>query len=62
MALSAVLPLLICFGLIGDGDSPARFEQQQDRLSIQINGKPFATCVWNDPTVKRPYFGKLRRV
>jgi hypothetical protein len=62
MALSAILHFLISFGLIGDGDSPVRFARQQDRLSIQINGKPFATYVWNDPTVKRPYFGKPRQV
>jgi hypothetical protein len=60
MTLSAILPFLISLGLIGDGDSPVQFERGQDHLSIRIGGMPFATYVWNDPTVKRPYFGHIR--
>ena len=60
MTLSAILPYLISLGLIGDGDSPVKFERGKDHVSIRIGGKPFATYVWNDPTVKRPYFAHIR--
>ena len=60
MTLSAILPYLISLGLIGDGDSAVKFERGKDRVSIRIGGKPFTTYVWNDPTVKRPYFSDIR--
>lgn len=36
------------------------FEQNETTLGIQIGGKPFATYVWGDPKVKRPFFMHLR--
>ena len=60
MTLSAILPYLINLGLIGDGDSPVKFERGQDHVSIRIGGMPLVTDVWNDPTVKRPYFAHIR--
>jgi hypothetical protein len=59
MTLSAILPLLFSLGLIGDGDTPVKFKCGQDHVSIEIGGMPFATYVWNDPTVKRPYFTQI---
>jgi hypothetical protein len=41
-------------------DSLVTFERGKDRLLIQIQGKPFATYVWNDPSIKRPYFAHIR--
>ena len=60
MILSAILPYLVSLGLIGDDISPIKFERGKDQLSIRIGGKQFATYVWNDPTVKRPYFAHIR--
>ena len=38
MTLSAILPYLISLGLIGDGDSPVKFERGKDHVSIRIGG------------------------
>jgi hypothetical protein len=60
MTLSVILPYLISLGLIGDGDSPIKFERGKGHVSIRIGGKPFATYIWNDTPVKRPYFAHIR--
>ena len=39
--------------------SPVSFDQKAGSLSIQIDGRPLATYVWNDPAVLRPYFAHL---
>jgi hypothetical protein len=41
-------------------DSPVTFERGESHLLIKINGSDFATYVWNDPSVKRPYFEHIR--
>jgi hypothetical protein len=41
-------------------DPPVTFRQGESHLLIKINGSDFATYVWNDPLVKRPYFANLR--
>jgi hypothetical protein len=41
-------------------DSPVTFEQGESHLLIKINGSDFARYVWNDPSVKRPYFAHIR--
>jgi Family of unknown function (DUF6807) len=60
MTLSAILPYLISLGLIGDVDTPVKFERGKDRVSVRIGGKPFGSSIWNDLTVKRPYFADIR--
>jgi hypothetical protein len=39
--------------------SPVSFDQKDSSLQIQIDGKPFATYVWQDRNVLRPYFAHL---
>jgi hypothetical protein len=40
-------------------EPPVAFDQKDGRLQIQIDGKPFATYVWKDDKVRRPYFTHL---
>lgn len=43
-------------------DSPVArvsFHQQPGSLQIKIDEKPFATYVWNDPKILRPYFAHI---
>jgi hypothetical protein len=54
-----VLMLLLCLAQPNAG-SPVSFEPGKDQLVIQIDGKPFATYVWDDPSIKRPYFAHVR--
>ncbi len=39
--------------------SQVTFAQKETSLAIQIDGKPFATYVWEDTKVRRPYFMHL---
>ncbi len=41
-------------------DSPVTFERRENCLLIKIDGSDFATYVWNDKSVKRPYFAHIR--
>jgi hypothetical protein len=41
-------------------DSPVAFVPRESHLLIKINGSDFATYVWNDPLVERPYFAHIR--
>lgn len=56
---------ILLFGLVliipapARAESPVAFEQKDDRLHIQIDGKPFATYVWQDSKIRRPYFMHL---
>jgi hypothetical protein len=40
-------------------ESPVTFQRQTGRMQIQIGGRPFATYVWEDPEVRRPYFAAI---
>src|SRR5262245_17560054 len=39
--------------------SPVTFDQKDSSLQIHIGGKPFATYVWQDRNVLRPYFAHV---
>jgi len=41
-------------------DPPVAFERGDARLHIKVGGSDFAAYVWDDPTVRRPYFTDLR--
>jgi hypothetical protein len=58
---SRVLLLGLAFLLSGPVRAQDRvsFDQKDDRLHIQIDGKPFATYVWEDSKIRRPYFAPL---
>ena len=56
MRIAAATMLVFSFAVSGSADSPVTFERRESRLLIKVNGTDFATYVWNDPTVKRPYF------
>ncbi len=40
-------------------ESPVTFDQKDSSLQIQIGGKPFASYVWQDRNVLRPYFAHV---
>jgi hypothetical protein len=40
-------------------EPPVAFDRKDGRLHIQVGGKPFATYVWEDGKVLRPYFAHL---
>jgi len=53
----------LCAALIGLLDAsptaaarPIQFKQQDDQLEIRIDGEPFATYVFRDDEISRPYF------
>ncbi len=48
-----LLSIFLCLAQPAAAGSPVSFEQGKDHLVIQIDGKPFATYVWNDPSIKR---------
>jgi len=54
--LTGVAVLLLGATRAGYADSPMSFERGDSQLTIMIRGAVFATYVWNDATVKRPYF------
>jgi hypothetical protein len=58
--IAAATMLVLSLTAHGFADSPVTFERQESRLLIKVNGSDFTTYVWNDPTVKRPYFAHLR--
>jgi hypothetical protein len=51
---------LFLLGRSAVADSPVTFVRADARLLIKVNRSDFATYVWNDPTVKRPYFAHIR--
>jgi hypothetical protein len=53
LGLAALLPA------VAQAQSPVSFDQKEGSLQIKIDGKPFATYVWEDRDVKRPYFTRL---
>jgi hypothetical protein len=59
MRLAAATMLVLSFAASGLADSPVTFVRGDSRLLIKINGSDFATYVWNDRTVKRPYFSHV---
>ncbi|HVK08434.1 MAG TPA: DUF6807 family protein [Gemmataceae bacterium] len=40
-------------------ESPVAFDLKDDGLRVRIGGQPFATYVWRDRTVRRPYFAHV---
>jgi hypothetical protein len=61
MLARCVLPIALALGLPAPAGaaSPVAFDQTDGRLQVRIDGKPFATYVWKDDTVRRPYFAHL---
>ena len=39
---------------------PVAFEKHDGQLDVTIGGKPFATYVWQDDAITRPYFAHVR--
>jgi hypothetical protein len=58
MTILATALFLLSYSAVAD--SPVTFERGESHLLIKINGLDFATYVWNDPSVKRPYFAQIR--
>jgi Family of unknown function (DUF6807) len=44
---------------VARAQSPVTFDLKDTRLQIQISGKPFATYVWQDRNVLRPYLAHV---
>ena len=61
MLARCVLPIALALGLPAPAGaaSPVAFDQKDGRLLIRIDGRPFATYVWADGKVRRPYFAHL---
>lgn len=51
---------LLALAVPGLADSPVTFERAEARLVIKVGGLDFATYVWEDPLIRRPYFTRLR--
>lgn len=51
--------VLVAAVSVARGDAGLSFERKDDRLKIEIGGKPFATYVWRDAKIRRPYFTAL---
>src|SRR4051794_11817499 len=56
---AAATMLVLGFAASCFADSPVTFVRGESRLLVRIKGSDFATYVWNDPTVKRPYFAHI---
>ncbi len=58
---SGLMAVLLAFSLADrtPAGEAASFEQRDGSLAIRIGERPFATYVWNDPAVKRPYFANI---
>jgi len=56
----ATAALLLALTIPGFADSPVTFERGESRLLIKVDGSDFASYVWDDPSVKRPYFAHIR--
>ncbi len=44
----------------GAGQAVVAFAQQPGELTITVDGKPFASYVYEDPTITRPYFAHVK--
>ena len=40
-------------------ESPVTFEMRANEMTIRVRGAEFATYVWNDPALPRPYFRRV---
>lgn len=62
--MTARLVLLLGIGSVltvpAHARPPVSFDEKNGRLDIRIDGRPFATYVWADPSVLRPYFAHVR--
>ncbi|MBM4075768.1 MAG: hypothetical protein FJ267_09015, partial [Planctomycetes bacterium] len=54
--LASVLSWLIPFQ---PAIAEVTFSKQDGSLNIEVDGKPFAIYVWNDPKTTRPYFKQV---
>ncbi len=61
--MNAEVVLLLTVAMLLPGiaraESPVTFGQKDGHLQIQIDGKPFASYVWQDRNVLRPYFAHV---
>jgi hypothetical protein len=57
--IAAATMLVLSLAASGFADSPVTFVRGESRLLIKVSGSDVATYVWNDPTVKRPYFAHI---
>jgi putative membrane-bound dehydrogenase-like protein len=64
MKPSPLLKQISILLLVGWLNQPASgevaFQKGDGRLSITVDGRPFAVYVWNDPTTTRPYFMQIK--
>ncbi len=51
----ALLGALLMLPTASHAEPAVSFDQQSGRIQIQIDGRPFATYVWDDPAIRRPY-------
>lgn len=60
--MNATVTLLLGLLSHASAQEPAAvaFEQEKTRLRITVGGKPFATYVWEDAKILRPYFTHVR--
>lgn len=57
--LTIFVSIAVLFPVPVRAQSPVTFEQSQASLQITIDGKAFATYVWQDRTIRRPYFAHV---
>ena len=57
--LAAALCLLAAWTAAAAPDGTVAFDRAGSRLTITVGGAPFATYVWKDGEVSRPYFAHL---
>jgi hypothetical protein len=60
LSWAVILAAASAAGVTRAVESPVRFEQQDDRLVISIGGDPFATYVFDDAEITRPYFMNVK--
>jgi hypothetical protein len=53
------LPAALTILLVNQPAPAVSFEQAPGTLRIEVHNKPFATYVWNDPIIRRPFFSHV---
>src|SRR5262245_13724718 len=56
---AAAIALLLVGSIFAPAAETVAFDRQPDRLVISIDAQPFATYVWRDPEILRPYFAQV---
>jgi hypothetical protein len=62
MKHAAIMHLIACVFVIANASvafAGIEIAKSADRLDIRIDQKPFATYVWSDPKIPRPYFANV---